>query len=133
LLGDLPTPGSAWGGINLFWPAKNYVGGLGKIWWWNNYDIFLILLVAFFVNVIILIISKWLKFKAVLFSNVVIILAFIAICIQINFRKIDYAYTGHTSEYNTFESQSKKEQERILGSKLYNKMSKFDKWVKINF
>jgi len=132
-LGDFPTSGSAWGGINLFYPVKNYVGGLGKIWWWNNYDIFLILLVALFVNVVILIISNWLKFRAVLFCNVVIAVAFITICIQVNSRKTDYAYTGHTSKYNYFEIQSKKEQERILGTKLYDKMSKFDEWVKVNF
>ncbi|MFT6717068.1 MAG: inner membrane protein, partial [Saprospiraceae bacterium] len=40
LLEDMPTPACVWGGVNLLWPSSTYYGGFGKIWWWNNYDIF---------------------------------------------------------------------------------------------
>ena len=35
LFEDMPTPASVWGGVNFFFPGSSYVGGFGKIWWWN--------------------------------------------------------------------------------------------------
>ena len=133
LAGDLPTPGSVWGGINLLWPAKSYVGGFGKIWWWNNYDIFLIVFAALLANSVMLTISTWRKRSAMLFCSIVVLLSLIAVCIQINSRHTDYAYSGNTPNYEAFESQSKKEQDRILGHRLYGAMSRLDGWVRVNF
>jgi len=42
LIEDIPTPASTWGGVNFFYPSKLYIRGIGVIWWWSNYDIFLI-------------------------------------------------------------------------------------------
>ncbi|GAB4405537.1 MAG: hypothetical protein OHK0039_06630 [Bacteroidia bacterium] len=55
LVGDLPTPGGPWGGIRLFFPSETYVGGWGWVWWWNNYDIFLLLLGVVLANVLLLV------------------------------------------------------------------------------
>lgn len=51
LVGDLPTPSHTWGGIKLFWPLPMAIGGTGHIWWWNNYDIFLIIGVCCAINI----------------------------------------------------------------------------------
>lgn len=50
LVADLFTPAGTWGGIRLFFPFEVYVGGWGMVWWWNNYDIFTLLLVCVAVN-----------------------------------------------------------------------------------
>ncbi len=133
LLGDLPTPASVWGGIRLFWPMNDYVGGFGKIWWWNNYDIFLILLICFIVNSGLLLFSGFIKSRIKYLTGFLFVAAFFLIVYQMNNREIDYAYTGNTTKYTTFEEQSKKEQERILGKKMYHIMDAFDRKVKINF
>ena len=45
---------TVWNGVNFFWPSKYYIGGTGDIWWWNNYDIFLIVLSVVLTNTVIL-------------------------------------------------------------------------------
>ncbi len=133
LAGDLPTPASVWGGMNLFWPLPGYIGGYGKTWWWNNYDVFLILLFFFIVNMLTLTIPRAITHGIRRFSGALIVFAFIMVLIQFNTRKTDYRYIGNTNKYSVFEEQSKKEQERILPSGLYRSMDAFDQWLKINF
>jgi len=58
LFEDMPTPFSAWGGVRFWFPSEVYVGGFGKIWWWNNYDIFLLILCITVFNIAI----GWFKF-----------------------------------------------------------------------
>lgn len=133
LMGDIPTPSSSWGGVRMFWPAETYVGGTGDIWWWNNYDIFLILSVVFLLNMVVLTFTHFRKktsFKQVLS---VFILGLILSAIQIASRDDDYSYSGHTSRYNEMESASKKQQEKILGKKLYSLMENFDKALPFYF
>jgi hypothetical protein len=133
LAGDLPTPASVWGGIDLLWPSEDYAGGYGKIWWWNNYDIFLLIVCCVVLNLAIPAISGYIRKKAKVFTSCVLIVAISLILFQINSRHYDYAYSGNTSEYAEFEQNSKEEQQRILGKKLYRCMERFDNLLKFYF
>ena len=55
------------------------------------------------------------------------------IVFQMNTRHIDYNYKGYSNNYLELEKQSKEEQERILGSKLYRFMSVLDNFIPLNF
>ncbi len=133
LAGDLPTPSSAWGGVALFWPSLEYVGGYGKIWWWNNYDIFLIVMLCIALNVTILLCSKFLKSKIKVITTTTFALCFAFIIFQVNTRQFDYAYSNDSSRYSEMEQKSKEEQRRILGNSLYNMMVSLDNKLKIYF
>ena len=130
LFGDMPTPSSVWGGVNMFFPSDIYVGGSGKIWWWNNYDIFLLIMLCIAVNCTIIIFCKRyvrrITFGVALFTLVMI-------TVQINTRQYDYAYSGNTARYAEMEQQSKKEQERILGKRIYKCMEWLDNRFSIHF
>lgn len=130
LAGDIPTPSSAWGGIALWWPSQNYVGGLGKIWWWNNYDIFLLIVSCILINLIIPSIFKYIKKQARLFSTTILCITFCLILLQVNTRKYDYSSPG---KYAQKEQYSKIEQERILGKRVYRWMVWFDNKLKFYF
>ncbi len=133
LAGDLPTPASAWNGIDLFWPSGNYIGGYGKIWWWNNYDIFLLIMSCVIINLVIPLIFKDIRKRAGIFSACVLALTLSLILVQVNTRQYDYAYSGNTSKYAEYEQNSKREQQRILGKKLYYYMAYFDRCLKFYF
>ena len=134
LLCDMPTPSGSWGGINLFFPLNTYSGGWGKIWWWNNYDIFLIINVVILINLIILTIRHIAKFKLNLLSLFVSAFAIVLIVVQLNTRGFNFNYTISTSNnYQKCESKSKEIQNKILGDKLYDKMKRFDNSVPIYF
>ena len=133
LLEDLPTPASAWGGINLFWPSTNYVGGYGKIWWWNNYDIFLVVVAVLVVNTTVLFLfQKQLRLRAMIttlvFSSGVLLSVY-----QMNHRPVDFAYSGSTSRYSEMERQSKELQKELLGTRLYNVMARLDRRLPFYF
>lgn len=130
LLGDLPTPSSAWGGIALWWPFPHYIGGLGKIWWWNNYDIFLLIVCCIFITLVVPLLLKYFKKHVRIFSVAVFGITFCLILTQINTRHYDYSTSGN---YAQKEQNSKKEQERILGKKLYSAMVWFDNKLKFYF
>lgn len=133
LLEDMPTPASVWGGVNLLFPSSNYVGGFGNIWWWNNYDlvliIFSVIIINLFVNVIPIHYYK-IKVRSSLSIFFVGLLLFL---IQINTRPVDFSYNGHTTNYDQFESQSKNIQREILGEKLYQIMTDIDNKIPLNF
>lgn len=133
LLGDIPTPASTWGGIRLFYPFGQYIGGTGQIWWWNNYDIFLIACGVFAVNAALL--SANLRVYPHLNKAIAVIFALglTLSIVQINTRDIDFAYTGHTSRYQEFEIASKAQQKKILGDRLYRTMEKFDDRLPVYF
>ncbi|HOP65207.1 MAG TPA: metal-dependent hydrolase [Spirochaetota bacterium] len=134
LLGDLPTPGYVWGGIRLWWPADLYVGGTDQIWWWNNYDIFLAVLIAVVVNITIL--SGLGKFRnsflRFLPAFVLALLIFVS-AVMITNREYPYRYKSFRKEFAGFEARSKEEQKRILGSRLYKVMAGFDEMLPFNF
>ncbi|MBF0576246.1 metal-dependent hydrolase [Dysgonomonas sp. GY617] len=133
LAGDLPTPSSVWGGISLFWPSDNYVGGYGKIWWWNNYDIFLLILFCVILNLLLPAISKYVRIRSRVCTISIATITLSLILVQINTRHYNYSYAGNRSNYTQMEQNSKLEQKRILGDRIYYYMDKFDKRLKINF
>ena len=130
LLGDMPTPSSNWGGVNLFFPGDAYIGGSGKIWWWNNYDIFLLLVLCITANYVVIFFCKRYARRVTLG---IALFTFVLITTQINTRQYDYAYSGNTARYAEMEQQSKKEQERILGKYVYKYMKWFDDRLPIHF
>ncbi len=133
LLQDMPTPCSTWGGVNFFWPLNSYIGGTGHIWWWNNYDIFLIVLAITIINTIMLSISN---FKKHILTKITLGIFFIGftLCIkQINTRGYKFNYTNSTSSYQEHELKSKEIQKQILGESLFNIMLTFDNKLKIYF
>lgn len=132
LLLDMPTPGSSWGGVMLFWPLDTFVGGFGQIWWWNNYDIFLILLLAVLFNTGILVFTKK-KIRLKLYSLSVIMISTGLILYQINNRGFDFSYEGYTNQFRKYEAKSLEIQKKILGDDLYSLMRQIDNKIKLNF
>ena len=133
LLEDMPTPASVWGGVNLFYPSSTYIGGFGNIWWWNNYDLVLIIFGVIILNLLINSIPKQhylLKMKT---SIGVFLIGSSLFLYQVNTRPIDFAYTGHTLDYDKLEEQSKQLQKEILGPQLFNVMTAIDNKIPLNF
>ncbi|MDR1866359.1 MAG: metal-dependent hydrolase [Bacteroidales bacterium] len=127
LLGDCITPASTWGGVRMFWPLPVYVGGWGNVWWWNNYDLFLIITLCFLLNL------AWMtatapsgkrRIRAV--PAAIALITFLWLAVQVKSRQTDYAYEGHATRYRQLEEASKKEQQRILGTGMYRWMEKLD-------
>jgi len=133
LFEDMPTPASAWGGVNFFWPSKAYLGGSGDIWWWNNYDIFLIVIGVILVNTMLLIFNRFLKSKVKFLTPFIMILGIILSVYQIKNRGYDFNYAGRSSSYGEMEMKSKAIQKKILGEKTFSIMEGFDNKLKLNF
>ncbi len=133
LLGDLPTPASVWSGIALWWPSKTYVGGYGNIWWWNNYDIFLIIFSIGFLNGIYILFSHFLKNKRRWIPILIFVMGFSLVTLQIRTRSFDFSYSGHTPKYPMYEAKSKELQREILGNRLYEWMESFDNHLPFYF
>ena len=133
LVEDMFTPASVWGGVNFFWPSVKFIGGYGNIWWWNNYDIFLIIFTAFFINFSILTMNRYKKIPVKIITSGIILVAVLWVSVQIKNRDFDFNYTGFTAKYNVYEQKSLEIQKRILGKKLYNIMNHLDRQLKFNF
>lgn len=133
LLEDMPTPSSTWGGVNFFWPFSSYIGGTGNIWWWNNYDIFLIVLGVLMLNLILFAVKRVKDFDLRKFVTGVFVVGFTLALIQIYSRDYDFSYSGHTIRYQEFEKKSKEVQREIIGEKAFQWMEAFDKKLKIYF
>lgn len=138
LLEDLPTPDFVWRGVRFFWPSPEYIGGFGKIWWWNNYDIVLIIITVVFLNLSMAVIAlkssfskpmKWLRLSFFL-------LGFSLIVYQMNTRNYDFNYEGfaeHHSVWQKHEAKSKAIQRELLGDWLYQKMNYLDRQLPVWF
>jgi membrane-bound metal-dependent hydrolase YbcI (DUF457 family) len=133
LLCDCVTPASTWGGVRMFWPLPVYVGGWGDVWWWHNYDIFLIAASCFLLNISWLIFCTWMKMGAGTFPVLFALAAIIFIAVELHNRETNYSYKGITANYQQLEEASKKEQQRILGKTLYRRMDKFSRWLPFYF
>lgn len=133
LLEDMPTPSASWGGVNFFWPSESYIGGTGDIWWWNNYDIFLIVLSALVINLILPLIRIAIRFDLRKFTTSVFLIGLTLACIQIKSRDYDFSYTVNRGQYQEFEIKSKALQKDILGDKLFHLMEKMDAKLKLPF
>jgi inner membrane protein len=130
LLEDMPTPYCTWGGVRLFFPFKSYVGGWGKIWWWNNYDLFLLICGLIVSNLLAMVLlPKMAKMLVVMFFGSTLFL----MIHQINSRQTDYNYIGYSKNYQVLEKASLVEQERVLGPTLFKCMRKLDDHIPLNF
>jgi inner membrane protein len=133
LIEDMPTPSCVWGGVNLFWPSKNYIGGTGDIWWWNNYDIFIIVIMIILTNLVLGLLRSWIKIDYWKLTISVLIIGLTLTIIQIKSRDFDFNYTGHTPNYDVYENKSKELQKEILGDRIYNYMVSLDNKIPVNF
>ena len=128
ILEDMPTPDGSWGGVNIFWPSSQWVGGTGQIWWWNNYDIFLIVLSALVLNLVILIMGTKYKLPR-LIPYIIFIVSFLFSYYQITTRTVNFNH----SSFQSLEQESLEIQRKILGQTIFNIMIVFDEKVKLNF
>jgi len=133
LLEDMPTPSSVWGGVNFFFPSKAYVGGYGKIWWWNNYDLFLIVCVTIFCNLFIQFLTP-IKHTIKKTICITLFLASSSLFLyQINSRPFDFAYEGYNANYSLSESESLRIQKELLGETVFNLMRALDSKLPVYF
>ena len=133
ITGDLFTPPGTWGGVRLFYPLEVYVGGMGCIWWWNNYDIFFIICTGTLLNLILIsIVTKHYR-RIRIMTAVIATLIIFGVWYEGATRTNGYACAENVHTYQQLEQKSKEEQQRILGEKLYQIVEKFDDWLAINF
>ncbi|MDP8098397.1 metal-dependent hydrolase [Pasteurella atlantica] len=133
LFEDMPTPASTWGGVNFFFPSNNYIGGIGDIWWWNNYDIFLIVLSIVILNLLFTFIQNFIRFDLRKVTTSIFIIGFACVIFQVKTRDVSFAYSGYSKNYAQFEQKSKQIQKELLGERLFNLMERFDNQLKIYF
>ncbi len=134
LLGDLPTPGSTWHGIRLLWPLRQPVGGSGHIWWWNNYDVFLLFLAGAGAGIVLIVLNQFLKKRTLGHLSVLLCFTvFWAAYFQITHRPISFDAPGNHSSHAEKERQSLAVQKTILGERLYGIMIVLDRRLKIPF
>lgn len=133
LVEDMLTPAYVWGGVWFFWPFGSFVGGTGHIWWWNNYDIFLVISGVLFVNTILLLLGATFKWKIQKFTLLVLFASLSLSFIQVKTRNFDFNYTGHTPKYDQYEQKSKEIQREILGEKLYKRLAGLDNKIPLHF
>ncbi len=134
LLGDLPTPSCVWHGIKLFWPLPASIGGTGHLWWWNNYDIFLLVLFCCAANIGLIILYRFVQKPFIPYLPVIIFISVSALVFyQIVQRPAHFAYEGYTPYHVQYERQSLEIQKQILGQPLYGMMVNLDRKLKINF
>jgi len=134
LLGDLPTPGCVWHGIKLFWPSSVPIGGTGHLWWWNNYDIFLLVLFCCTANIGLIVFYRFFKKNFIQYLAVIIFVSMsAAVFYQIVQRPTHFAYEGYTPYHAQYERQSLEIQKQTLGQPLFRVMVNLDRKLKMNF
>jgi hypothetical protein len=134
LCGDLPTPAHLWGGIKLLWPSPLPSGGTGQIWWWNNYDLFLLVAGCCAINTGAIIVAHALKKPVIkLLPPLMCLVTFAAALYQIQHRPVNFAYSGYTKRFDEYEQKSLAIQQAMLGNKLYAFMAKFDHHLRVAF
>lgn len=131
LLGDLPTPDAVWNGIKLFWPLTTSVGGFGYIWWWNNYDIFLIFLAGGTLNAVLVVVNRFLKKRFLHHIPALLLLCMISAALfQITHRPTIFS---SARSYADKEQRSLVAQRDILGERLYSVMTALDRKIPVPF
>ena len=136
LFEDMITPEFVWGGVAFMFPSENYWGGSGKIWWWNNYDLFLIVVFTFFLELTLSVVGRIVgkSMRWIALSTFVITMG--VFIHQFNHRKYDFNYKGfseHHEKWNFNEVKSKSIQKEILGDDLFELMTEFDESIPIWF
>ena len=133
LLEDMPTPACVWGGVRYWFPSGSYAGGWGRIWWWNNYDLFLLIFSCVISNVLLNVVAYWKSISLQKIATGLSMVFVLLFCKQIITRPIDFNYSGHTTRYNEFERASLEIQKEILGDDLYEVMWFLDSKIPLNF
>jgi membrane-bound metal-dependent hydrolase YbcI (DUF457 family) len=132
ILEDMPTPDNIWGGVRIFWPFEMYIGGWNYIWWWNNYDLFLIIFSVALLNGSICFIPEKFgapkKYIALTFLS----LGVISFCWQIH-KRPDFIKDSKSPMYQKNEEASKNIQKETLPSYLYGPMEIMDQTLPIYF
>jgi len=129
LVQDMITPGGSWGGVRLFFPSEIYIGGTGSIWWWNSYNLFLVVVSVLVINLILLLIFRKPKSKPWRYAGTVFLIGCIVFVLQM--KRIDYNFNG--KKYADCEQKSKDIQKEILGERVYRWMEKLDNLLIIHF
>jgi len=133
LLEDMITPSGGWGGVNFWWPSTEYIGGYAKIWWWNNYDVFLIVLsIAAFNGVMMYVVNKS-KLQIKLLSLVILSIGIFLSMEQINNRNFNFTYNNKKLTYQECEQKSLEIQKEVLGTSIFNIMRKLDGVIPVAF
>ncbi|MFZ9956717.1 MAG: metal-dependent hydrolase [Flavobacteriales bacterium] len=135
LVEDMPTPAYAWGGVNFLFPSNEYWGGTVEIWWWNNYDMFLIILSVILLNTIVLIAHSYKKFNVKIICSSVLSLGLSLYLYQMKTLDFDFNYqkAEHSKVFKEYEQKSKDIQKEILGENMYEVMRSFDESLPIWF
>ncbi len=92
--------------------------GTGDIWWWNNYDIFLIVVGVIFINTLLLFSHKSFKTNLKRFTLLVFAAGVLMGTYQIKTRGFDFS----TSRGRVCEEKSKEIQKEILGHRVFSIM-----------
>jgi inner membrane protein len=133
LFEDMPTPSGSWGGVNFFWPSEKYIGGTADIWWWNNYDIFLMALLVIVINSLFHFVRRF-----VVYNHKVILISVFILALSICFHQIktrstyQIAHSKNPVNHLT-EAGSLSIQQDILGERCYQIMTAFDSSIALNF
>jgi len=131
LLEDMPTPDNIWGGVRLFFPFEVYIGGWNNIWWWNNYDLFLIIFSVSIISCFLLFVfKKWEKKKW--FSMGIIAFGIMAYCYQVH-RRPPFIVDASSKEYNKNDEKAMNIQKDMLPPFLFNAMQQFDELLPLYF
>ncbi len=133
LVGDLVTPGSVWGGIQLLWPLETMVGGWGWAWWFNNYDLFLLQLAGLLGLGLVSLVPRSSPWLARLLPAGLLALLLTASFLLLQLRQQDYAYRGHARDYQALEAASLMDQRRILPPELVQLMIQLDEAMPLPF
>jgi hypothetical protein len=128
LAGDLPTPKGSWDGIAYWWPSSQYIGGTGHTFWWNNYDIFLIILSGIVLHWIIFAIKRLPQRMCSLASCLTLISLIIY---QLHQRPIDF--NDRSRPYADREKISLEYQRSMLGETLFQWMQRLDNSLPVYF
>jgi membrane-bound metal-dependent hydrolase YbcI (DUF457 family) len=133
LAGDLVTPASVWGGIQLFWPAERMVGGWGWTWWFHNYDVFLTQCAGLVLVLLSSLVPRHRPVLARLLPLSVLTLALAGSTALLATRAHDFAYRGHASDYQALEDASLEEQRRVLPVSWYSAMRALSEYLPFPF
>jgi len=127
LLGDLPTPKGSWNGIAFFYPSDRYIGGYGHTWWWNNYDIFILMLVSVLINTISFFIIRRKNY-----FGIITVAVTLALCL-VQFSRRDFDFNSKEITSLQKSEKSLELQRKFLGYRLFNVMQKFDEKLPVHF
>ncbi|MBL55968.1 MAG: hypothetical protein CMP61_02155 [Flavobacteriales bacterium] len=131
LFEDMPTPTFVWGGVAFLFPSEQYWGGKGYIWWWNNYDLFLIIISIFVLNISLTGLTLF-RIRNVVTQSIASIILIIGVGLfnyQMLHRGYSFNYSGMSEHHQVWqmnEAKSLELQKEILGDELYEIMIKID-------